>query len=137
MTVVVKPSGGVMSVKRVQADLIAFSTVAVETTKRFAQWSGHHIRVGFHDYVIPMVVALWAKAVPLFVNAKRVFLASQYQSLLLPIVLFVVGITAFRIADRKAYEEHPYTHKFCNAVGTLSFIAMTGLASCRMGNRII
>lgn len=118
-----------MDVSAMQNNLIEFSSIAFEATKTTAIWLGHNIQIGFTNYIIPFVQSLWVKAIPLIINLKNTIAVGQCPPLLVATILFITGVAAFKIVDRKAYEDNVFAMKAWTTVGILSFIGMTVFTS--------
>lgn len=126
-----------MDLSAIKNNLIEFSSTAFNETKVAVVWLGHNIQIGFTDYIIPRVQSLWAKAVPMIITLKNMIAAGQCSPLLIAAVLFITGIAAFKIVDRKAYEDNIFAMKAWTTVGILSFIGMTVFTSYGIAPTII
>lgn len=118
-----------MTLQVIQSEVVQFLTSAYDTTVIVASWAGRQIQLGITDYLIPGIKILWEAAVPCFIQTKDAILAGHCPPLLIAGVLFVIGIAAFKIVDRKANEDNVSSMKTWTTIGTLSLIAATAFTS--------
>lgn len=112
-----------MNIQTVQAGLNNFFNVAYSATVTSAQWLGKNVQFGVTNYLIPGIQSLWAAILPCFIQTKNALLAGQYPPFFIAAVLFIVGITVFKIADRKANEDDDCGTKVWRSIGGLSLMA--------------
>ena len=110
-----------------------FATQSYETGKAFALWSGHQIQSGFTRYAVPAGEKLYALAVASFRNIGQLF--SRGPSAIFAVAggLFLAGIAAFKIADRKAYEGDLTAKSLWKTAGIAAFIAATAVTTFGIG----
>lgn len=103
---------------------LSFNTnAALETIKEYAIWGGHQISKGFTNYIIPAIQALWSYACTAFNTLKNNYQAAPATTFALASALFLGGIAAFKLADRKSCEDSIITRR---AYEILGITAWTG-----------
>jgi len=107
----------------------SLASQALEHGKAAAIWSGHVIKEGYTRYAIPATrkVAEFAK------NNFELFQKSLQNGpgpiFALAGGLLIIGISSFKMADRKAYESDMLAKSLWQTSGVVSFIGATVLTS--------
>lgn len=107
----------------------AFAIKAYELSKAGVIWSGHFIKISYSDYAIPAAKKLSEVAVIAFNLLQRLIRTGPGMIFALSGTLLLVGVTAFKLADRKAYEEDLLAKTAWKTVGIAAFISATALSS--------
>ena len=123
-----------MTIQSVQSGFIQFCSTVYNATKVATLWLGRNIQLGFNNYVVPLLKAVWASTLPYLVSLKNLIVTGKCPPLLVAAILFAVGIASFKIVDRKAYEDNTTAMKAWTSVGIVSFIGMTIFATLGIGS---
>lgn len=104
-------------------------SLILEKGEQYVIWGGHHVKNLISDYMVPATDKLKEvadKAWRLFDSLVKTGPGGIFA---LSGLLFVAGIAAFKLADKKAYEEDTLIKGMWKAVGVTAFIAATAFAS--------
>ena len=93
---------------------------------------GHVAKVGYSRYAIPAAEKLSAVAAVLFNLLQKLVQTGPGIIFALAGTLLLAGITAFKLADRKAYEEDRLAKTAWKTVGIMAFISATAMTSVGM-----
>jgi hypothetical protein len=101
----------------------------LEKGEQFAVWGGHHVKNLIADYMIPATEKLKEVAEKAWQLFDTLVKSGPGGIFALSGMLFLAGIAAFKLADKKAYEEDTLIKGMWKAVGVTAFIAATAFTS--------
>lgn len=113
-------------------DIQAIKIVIKETAeqgckalKQAAIWGGRKIQIGFTNYLVPAIKALWIWSANTLSLLKEAVNTGPGSLFAFSGVLFIAGVTAFKIADCKAIEESAIAMASWKALGIIAFVGAT------------
>jgi hypothetical protein len=118
-----------MSLQSIVNETAHLAHVALEAVKTGVSWAGHKITTGYSLYAIPAakkvsdLASIGFKLLQNLMKSGPGFIFALAGSLLL------VGITAFKLADRKASEDDVLVKTAWKTVGIVAIISATALSS--------
>src|SRR5262249_18522422 len=112
--------------------ILACANHAYEIGKATITWCGHTIKEGYSLYVIPASEKISAIALISFNQLEKMMLLGPEKIFSIAGGLLLASIIAFKIADRKAYEEDMIAKTAWKTLGVASFISSTALISVGM-----
>jgi hypothetical protein len=118
-----------MKSEPIQKQLAFIASQAYENSKEKLVWCGHALKKGYAKYAVPTAEKLSALALKSFNQFQK--MAQNSPSMILGIAsgLLLIGVTAFKIADRKAYEENVFAKTAWKTAGIAAFISATAVTS--------
>lgn len=118
-----------MDIQPIINQISSFATHAYETTKIGALWCGHAIKVGYAQYAIPAAGKLSKIAIKAFDLFQQLLKSGPGVIFAIAGVFMLAGISAFKLADRKDYEEDMLAKTAWKTTGIAAFITATALTS--------
>lgn len=118
-----------MDVESIAKQLSIFADEAYDVAKTSILWCGHTATIYYSEYAIPAAEKLSELALFCFSQLQKLVLAGPGKIFALAGGVLFFSITAFKIADRKAYEEDPLTRTVWKTIGITAFLAATALTS--------
>lgn len=121
-----------MEIQPIINKLASSTTDAYQTSRTGILWLGHTIKKGYTLYAAPTIEKLSTLAMISFNYSRQVLRTQPVAAFALSGGLLFIGITAFKIADRKAYEDDMFARTAWKTAGIATFIAATALTSFGM-----
>jgi hypothetical protein len=118
-----------MDIESVATQLTLYANQAYEIARASIVWSGHTAKTYYSQYAIPAAEKLSTLAVFCFKQLQKLVLAGPGKIFALAGGVLFLSITAFKIADRKAYEEDPFARTVWKTAGIAAFMSATALTS--------
>lgn len=103
-----------------------------ESARTAIFWFGHTIKQTYAVYAGPTIEKLSTLAMIAFNYARQALRTQPSAVFALAGGLLFVGVTAFKIADRKAYEDDVFARTAWKTAGIATFVAATALTSFGM-----
>jgi len=107
--------------------LSAFAATSYEYAQTAASWGGHLISEGYTRVAVPVAEKVAEFAIYAFEIFKQALESGPGPVFAMAGGLLLVGITAFKMADLKAYEQDNLAKSLWQTVGVVSFIGATAL----------
>lgn len=104
-------------------------SLILEKGEQYVIWGGHHVNNLIADYMVPVTDKLKEVADKAWRLFDALVKTGPGGIFALSGLLFVAGIAAFKLADKKAYEEDTLIKGMWKAVGVTAFIAATAFTS--------
>lgn len=124
----IQRSRGIMGIQEITGKTVQFAIETAESTKNFVLWGARSVAA-----LIPpgaaKVKEIAAKTWQLFESLIKTGPVGIFA---LSAVLFTAGIAAFKLADRKAYEDETVAKALWKSAGIAAFIAATVFTSVGM-----
>lgn len=114
-----------MNIQSVTNEIISSAEVILEAINTFVSWAGHKIRLLTSSYVMPAFQKLWACTLNVANTVKDIIKAGPKTPFGCATAFFLTGIVAFKLADRKAYEDAALAKTALKALGIAAFISAT------------
>lgn len=121
-----------MNAQSIASQITTFSSQAFKTNKMSVLWLGHTIKVNFSRYGIPVAEKLSQLALIAFSYFQKLLRSRPGFIFIAAGGVLLLGITAFKLADRKDYEENMLAKTAWKSVGIIAFISATALTSLGM-----
>ena len=121
-----------MEIQPIINKLASTSTEAYQTGRTTLLWMGHTIKKTYVLYAGPTIEKLSTLAMIAFNHSKQLLRTQPGAVFALAGGLLFVGVTAFKIADRKAYEDDRFARTAWKTAGIATFVAATALTSVGM-----
>lgn len=118
-----------MDMESITVRLTAFADHAYEASKAGISWCGCKAKAGYAQYAIPAMEKISTLAIVCFNQLQKLMLAGPGKIFALAGAVLFLSITAFKIADRKAYEEDTFARTAWKTAGITAFIGSTALTS--------
>ena len=118
-----------MDIQAITGQITSFATKIYQTGKAGVCWCGHLVKAGYSRFVIPAAEKISAVAVVLFNLIQKMMKTGPGVVFALAAGLLLAGITAFKFADRKAYEDDSLTKTAWKTAGIAAFVGATAMTS--------
>lgn len=119
-----------MNIKTHFTSTSQFSAQASEVTRNAGIWIGTHASAGYHRYLLPTSSKIQSVALYALQALGKFLEKGPTPVLTLAGSLFFVGIVAFKVADKKAYEDNTLLKGIWKTLGVTSFIFATAATTC-------
>lgn len=114
-----------MDIQAFKSGIVEGSAYSYEMIKKAAIWGGRKIQLGFTNYLVPAVKAIWSWSASSFNILKDAVHTGPGCLFAMAAVFFVAGVTAFKIADCKALEDNVCAMTAWKALGIIAFVGTT------------
>lgn len=121
-----------MDIEPIINQMSAFAIHAYEVTKAGVIWGSHIVKEGYSRYAIPAAEKLLDVAKAAFTLLQNLIKTGPGLIFALAGSLLLAGVTAFKLADRKAYEEDMLAKTAWKTVGIIAFVSSTALTGLGM-----
>lgn len=119
-----------MNIHKVLDTTSAFADQTYHAGLSFASWAGSKIQSGCVKYLMPVVEKLNFVALKVLRGLENFLERGPAPIFALAAGLFLAGVSAFKLADRKAYEEDAFAKTTWKTIGIACFLAATAVTSC-------
>lgn len=114
-----------MDIHAVKEGIVGGAKSTYHAVKDFVIWGGHKVQAGYTNYLVPTVKALWSFASNALRSVLQFVRTTHGTAFAIATGLFVVGLTAFKIAQHTAYDEDLVARAAWRALGITAFIGAT------------
>ena len=121
-----------MEIQPIINKLASTSSEAYQMGRTGILWMGHSIEKVYTLYGVPTMEKLSSLAMITFNYSKQLLRTQPGAVFALAGGLLLIGVTAFKIADRKAYEDDMFARTAWKTAGIATFVAATALTSFGM-----
>lgn len=119
----------IVDIESIKSQITIYTKQAYEAAKVGILWCGCTAKAVYSQYAIPATEKLSAIAIFCFNQLQKLMLAGPGKIFALAGGVLLLSITAFKIADRKAYEEDAFARTVWKTAGIATFIGATALTS--------
>lgn len=121
-----------MDIQPIFNPLVKIASKAFEVGKKGILSGIYVVQAGYSRYAMPAAEKLSSLANVFFNLLQRLFQAGPGFIFALAGGLMIAGVTAFKLADRKAYEDDMLIKTVWKTAGVIAFISATALTSVGM-----
>lgn len=118
-----------MDIEAIAVQLTSLADQAYNAGKVGILWCGRTIKAGYSQYAVPAIEKLSTLALFCMNQLQKLMLAGPGKIFALAGGMLFLSVTAFKIADRKAYEDDAFARNAWKTAGIAAFIASTALTS--------
>lgn len=114
-----------MNIQTAANKIIHGAQDVIDATGYYIIWVGHEIRLLSSNYVVPALKKLWSGAMKAAHFVQNLVKAGPKIPLGIAAGLFLTGVMAFKMVDRKANEDDVIAKTAWKALGIAAFVGAT------------
>ena len=120
-----KPQEIEMNIQTAANKMIHGAQDVIDAASHFIVWAGHEIRLISSNYVAPALKKLWAGAMKVAHFVQNLVKAGPKIPFGIATALFLTGVMAFKMVDRKANEDDVVVKTAWKVLGIAAFVGAT------------